>query len=201
LIFVLGAVLIVGSIAIGGWLQSSPTAPIEVAAAICDQTQPSPTPKATTAALAATPAPKATTTPAGQQAAAPAKADAKELPKTVASADLKGKSANAAAPAATPMTHAAAPAPEQKVAAAAVPVALSGDAAAGHQVFRKCQACHSIEPGKNGLGPSLAGIVGEKAAAVPGYSFSPAMKASNLTWDAATLDAYLTDPQKVVPGN
>ena len=82
-----------------------------------------------------------------------------------------------------------------------MPVALSGDAAAGHQVFRKCQACHSIEPGKNGLGPSLAGIVGEKAAAVPGYSFSPAMKASNLTWDAATLDAYLTDPQKVVPGN
>src|SRR6185437_17132668 len=84
LIFVLSAVLIVSSIAIGGWLQSSPTAPIEVAAAICDQTQPSPTPKATTAALAATPAPKATTTPAGQQAAAPAKADAKELPKTVA---------------------------------------------------------------------------------------------------------------------
>jgi succinate dehydrogenase cytochrome b556 subunit len=80
-------------------------------------------------------------------------------------------------------------------------VALTGDTAAGHQVFRKCQACHSLEAGKNGLGPSLAGIVGEKAAAVPGYNFSPAMKASNLTWDAATLDAYLTDPQKVIPGN
>ena len=58
-----------------------------------------------------------------------------------------------------------------------------------------------LMPGKNGVGPSLANIVGEKAAAVPGYNFSPAMKASNLTWDAATLDAYLADPQKVVPGN
>ena len=78
---------------------------------------------------------------------------------------------------------------------------MTGDAAAGRQVFRKCQACHSLDAGKNGIGPSLAKIVGEKAAAVSGYNFSPAMKASNLTWDAATLDAYLADPQKVVPGN
>ena len=35
---------------------------------------------------------------------------------------------------------------------------LSGDVAAGKLVFRKCQACHSLEPGKNGLGPSLAGV-------------------------------------------
>ena len=53
----------------------------------------------------------------------------------------------------------------------------------------------------NGLGPSLAGLVGKKASSVPNYNYSPAMKGSNLTWDVATLDAYLSDPQKLVPGN
>ena len=78
---------------------------------------------------------------------------------------------------------------------------VSGDVATGKLVFRKCQACHSLEPGKNGLGPSLAGLVGKKASSVPNYNYSPAMKGSNLTWDVATLDAYLSDPQKLVPGN
>jgi nitrite reductase (NO-forming) len=76
-----------------------------------------------------------------------------------------------------------------------------GDAAAGRLVFRKCQACHSMEPGKVMLGPSLAGILGRKAGSEAGYSYSPAMKQANIVWDAKTLDAYLTDPQKVVPGN
>src|SRR4029078_12153411 len=58
-----------------------------------------------------------------------------------------------------------------------------------------------LQPGKNGVGPSLAGIVGKKAASVPGYNYSSAMKASHLTWDVTALDAYLTDPQKTVPGN
>ena len=76
-----------------------------------------------------------------------------------------------------------------------------GDAAAGRLVFRKCQACHSMEPGKVMLGPSLAGILGRKAGSEAGYSYSPAMKQANIVWDEKTLDAYLTDPQKVVPGN
>jgi len=58
-----------------------------------------------------------------------------------------------------------------------------------------------MEPGKNILGPSLAGIVGRKAGSEPGYSYSPAMKQANIVWDAKSLDAYLNDPQKVVPGN
>lgn len=76
-----------------------------------------------------------------------------------------------------------------------------GDPAAGRLVFRKCQACHSTEPGKNMLGPSLAGILGRKAGTEANYNYSQAMKQSNLTWDVKTLDAYLSDPQKVVPGN
>ena len=79
--------------------------------------------------------------------------------------------------------------------------ASGGDTGAGRLVFRKCQACHSLEPGKNILGPSLAGIIGRKAGSEPGYNYSPAMKQANFVWDAKTLDAYLSDPQKVVPGN
>ena len=79
--------------------------------------------------------------------------------------------------------------------------AVDGDAATGRQVYRKCQACHSLEPGKNTLGPSLAGIIGKKSGEAPNYNYSAAMKAANLVWDAATLDAYLLDPQKLVPQN
>jgi nitrite reductase (NO-forming) len=51
----------------------------------------------------------------------------------------------------------------QTVAAPAAGSAVAGDAATGKQVFRKCQACHSMEPGKNLLGPSLAGVINRKA--------------------------------------
>jgi nitrite reductase (NO-forming) len=90
-------------------------------------------------------------------------------------------------------------APTPSGAAAAPPT--GGDAAAGRLVFRKCQACHSMEPGKTLLGPSLAGILDRKAGADANYNYSPAMKQANVVWDAKSLDAYLADPQKVVPGN
>jgi nitrite reductase (NO-forming) len=106
------------------------------------------------------------------------------------------------------MSHdsmAAVPAAQTSGQAAPAPIAaiapVVGDVATGKLVFRKCQACHSLESGKNGLGPSLAGLIGKKASSVPNYNYSSAMKGSNLTWDVSTLDAYLSDPQKLVPGN
>jgi nitrite reductase (NO-forming) len=101
----------------------------------------------------------------------------------------------AATPAAAQTSGQATPAPKTEAAS------ISADVATGKLVFRKCQACHSLEPGKNGLGPSLSGIIGKKASSVANYNYSPAMKSSNLIWDVATLEAYLTDPQKSVPGN
>jgi nitrite reductase (NO-forming) len=84
----------------------------------------------------------------------------------------------------------------------AQPVAgAGGDPEQGRQVYRKCQACHSLEAGKNSIGPTLAGIMGKKAASDPNYAYSSALRASGLTWDVATLDQYLLDPQKSVPGN
>jgi cytochrome c len=81
------------------------------------------------------------------------------------------------------------------------PTATATTAAASEPgAFSQCKACHSVEPGKNGIGPTLAGIYGDKAATVPGFEFSEAMKNSGLTWNQATLDRYLTDPRGVVPG-
>jgi len=58
-----------------------------------------------------------------------------------------------------------------------------------------------MDAGKNLLGPSLAGIMDRKAGTESAYNYSPAMKQSGLVWDGKTLDAYLADPQKLVPGN
>ena len=105
---------------------------------------------------------------------------------------------------AEPVAPAPAPSVPEKAqqnAVAANAAGLQGDAVAGRQVFKKCQACHSLEPGKTILGPSLAGIVGRKSAADADFSYSPAMKQAALTWDPPTLDAYLAEPAKVVPGN
>jgi nitrite reductase (NO-forming) len=104
--------------------------------------------------------------------------------------------AQSAAPAQTP--SASEKAQPDAVTTAAGP---QGDADAGRQVFKKCQACHSLEPGKTILGPSLAGIIGRKSASDTNFNYSPAMKQAGLTWDLATLDAYLADPAKVIPGN
>ena len=71
----------------------------------------------------------------------------------------------------------------------------------GETVFRKCAICHRIEANApNGIGPNLHGVFGRKAASLPNFNYSPAMRGSGFTWDARTLDRYLAAPQKVVPG-
>ena len=83
----------------------------------------------------------------------------------------------------------------------AVPALAEGDAVAGKAVFNQCKACHQVGPeAKNGVGPVLNGILGRKAGEYPGYNYSDANKNSGLTWDEATLRAYLPDPKAKVPG-
>lgn len=77
----------------------------------------------------------------------------------------------------------------------------AGDAAAGKTVFARCMACHSVVAGQNKLGPTLAGVIGRKAGTVPGFTYSPAMKAAAISWTPDKLDAYLTAPKTLVPGN
>lgn len=83
----------------------------------------------------------------------------------------------------------------------AATTAFAGDAASGKTVFGKCALCHTADPAKKGIGPTLFGVVGRAAGTVEGYTYSSAMKASGKTWDEATLNAYLADPKAVVPGN
>ncbi|OUR77912.1 hypothetical protein A9Q83_10205 [Alphaproteobacteria bacterium 46_93_T64] len=78
-------------------------------------------------------------------------------------------------------------------------IAAAGDAAKGAKIFKKCKSCHTAdEGGKNKSGPNLFGVVGRAAASVEGYKYSKAMKASGLTWDAATLNSFLKKPRKFV---
>jgi cytochrome c len=84
---------------------------------------------------------------------------------------------------------------------AAAPALAEGDAAAGEKLFVKCKTCHTLEAGKNKVGPSLAGLMGRPAASVADFNYSDAMKASGITWDEATLGEYLADPKGKVPGN
>jgi cytochrome c len=78
----------------------------------------------------------------------------------------------------------------------------AGDPEKGQQMFnRQCRSCHSLEPGKNGIGPTLHGVLGRKAGTVENYSYSPAMRRAAVTWDEATLKQYLADPHKLIPGD
>jgi len=99
----------------------------------------------------------------------------------------------AAAPAEADATPASEETPAAEESAAAVPATVPAS-------FNQCKVCHAVEPGKHGIGPSLAGIYGTRAADIPGFEFSSAMEQSGLTWDEATLDKYLTDPRALVPG-
>lgn len=87
------------------------------------------------------------------------------------------------------------------MAASAGPAFAAANAAKGKSLFQaQCAACHSVQKGQNGIGPSLYGVYGQPAAAAPGYQFSSAMKSSHITWTKSALDKFLANPQKDVPG-
>ncbi len=74
-----------------------------------------------------------------------------------------------------------------------------GDAVAGAAIFDdRCAICHAGPTG--GQGPNLDNVLGRRAASIASFSYTPALTASGLTWTAATLNNFLTDPGKAVPG-
>jgi cytochrome c2 len=71
----------------------------------------------------------------------------------------------------------------------------------GEAVFkRNCSICHSLDPGKNRVGPSLAGVVDRPAGSAPNFHYSSANADSRIVWTKDKLDGYLADPQGMVPG-
>lgn len=76
------------------------------------------------------------------------------------------------------------------------------DPQAGQNVFAKCKSCHAVEAGKNGVGPSLYGIVNRPVASLEGYKYSEAMAShSGTNWTAQLLDQYLANVKGTVPGS
>jgi len=78
---------------------------------------------------------------------------------------------------------------------------LAADPARGATVFQACAACHSTTPGEHMTGPSLAKIWQRKAATAEGFHrYSEPMKHVDLVWSEATLDRWLVDPDRLIPG-
>ena len=77
----------------------------------------------------------------------------------------------------------------------------NGDPARGEVRFQECAACHKLDAGVNGLGPSLHGIFERKAGELADFRYSPALKRSGLTWTTKNVDEFIADPQKLVPAN
>jgi cytochrome c len=76
----------------------------------------------------------------------------------------------------------------------------TGNAGRGRELFQKrCEGCHAVDTSK--VGPALRGVFGRRSAADAQFPYSDALKSARVTWDASTLDRWLTDPDSLAPGN
>jgi cytochrome c len=77
-------------------------------------------------------------------------------------------------------------------------LAADGNAERGEEIYTRCKACHTLE--QNRVGPRHCGLFGRKAGSVPNYQYSAAMKKYGVTWNEQTLDKFIENPLKTVPG-
>jgi cytochrome c len=83
--------------------------------------------------------------------------------------------------------------------AAASRAVAGGDADHGRSLYlTQCAACHSMD--YNGVGPAHKGVFGRKAGTAQNYSYSDALKRSEIVWSEKTLDQWLGSPEGFVPG-
>lgn len=80
----------------------------------------------------------------------------------------------------------------------AVGVAAAADPAKGKEIYGRCLACHALEYDR--VGPRHCGLFGRRAGSVPGFAYSAAMRRSKIVWNEKTLDRFLANPLKTVPG-
>ena len=75
---------------------------------------------------------------------------------------------------------------------------VAGDARNGEELYARCAACHALAYDR--VGPRHCGILGRRAGSVAGFDYSDAMKKSGIVWSEKTLDRFIADPLKTVPG-
>jgi cytochrome c len=72
----------------------------------------------------------------------------------------------------------------------------------GPTLFKQqCATCHTSnvsDPIRQG--PSLFGIIGRRAGTAEGFHYSAGFAKADFTWDATRLDAWMTNPQGMIPG-
>lgn len=76
----------------------------------------------------------------------------------------------------------------------------AADPAAGARLWSQCRACHALEPGRNGVGPSLHGVVDRDIGAMAGFNYSGALAQAGSTWTPEVLSAFIEAPSRVTPG-
>jgi cytochrome c len=77
-------------------------------------------------------------------------------------------------------------------------LAADGNAERGEEIYTRCLACHTLA--HNRVGPRHCGLFGRKAGSVPNYAYSAAMKKYGVTWNNETLDHFIENPLKAMPG-
>jgi len=76
----------------------------------------------------------------------------------------------------------------------------AADAGAGERLWRQCSACHALEEGKQGTGPSLHAIVGRDKGAIDGFRYSGAMASAEGAWEAENIYQFIANPRGYLPG-
>jgi len=75
----------------------------------------------------------------------------------------------------------------------------AADPARGKQLYdSRCIGCHSLDASR--VGPAHRGVFGRRAGALKDYDYSAALRDSRVVWDARTLDRWLADPERLIPG-